>query len=657
VLCENGRIDRRRLRYVPALDGLRAAAVLGVIGYHDAIPWLRGGFLGVDAFFVLSGFLITSLLVEERLATGGLALGDFWARRARRLLPALFLMLAFVLAEARWIVPTGTWPNVRLDALSTLFYVANWHFILQGQNYFVLTGVPSPLLHTWSLAIEEQFYLLWPLAVLGIFALARRSQLQPEGALRLLAWVSVLGAVASAAEMALLAHPGQDATREYFGTDTHAVSLLVGCALAAFLRLRRATSSTRGRGRAVGWVAGLLGAGLGAWTWSSIGENAIFVERGGIVLGDLAAALVIAGVVLAPEGPMPRLLSLGPVRYVGRISYGMYLWHWPLQFAIDHATTGLEGWPLFGARLAATLVAAAGSYHLVERPVREGRVIRAGRAWLVGPAATLGLAGAIVAATTTPAAGLDRVAAIHDAPAPAAAERSEPVRVLLVGDSVALTLGMGLDAVASHYGVQLFDEGQLGCGVAIGSEYRSHGSVNPVGWYCNTHPAPGYVQWPLAWAQWVREYRPQVVVLLAGRWEVMDRTWHGRWTNLLHPAYAAYIERQLQLAIRVATAGGARMVLLTAPCFSSGEQPDGQPWPEDSLVRVERYNALVDEAAATSGGRVVVENLFSMVCPGGHFESVIDGVQVRQPDGVHFTVAGGELLAPRLLPRWVVLAR
>ena len=203
-------------RRIPALDGLRAFAVLGVMAYHLGLGWASGGYLGVDLFFVLSGFLITSLLVEEWRGTGRIRLGAFWGRRARRLLPALFLVLIAVALYA-WLngrlatVATGgaaiDLSGLRDDAFATLFYVANWHLVLVHQSYFAQFSAPSPLQHTWSLAIEEQFYVIWPLVVVGIYKIAPR-RWRTVGVT-----VAVVGAAASAIAMAVLYHVGSDPSR------------------------------------------------------------------------------------------------------------------------------------------------------------------------------------------------------------------------------------------------------------------------------------------------------------------------------------------------------------------------------------------------------------------------------------------------------------
>ncbi len=212
------------LGYRPGLDGLRAFAVVAVILYHGDVSWARGGFLGVDVFFVLSGFLITSLLLTEHGATGRVDLGRFWSRRARRLLPALFgVLLGVALYAATWGHPTEL-GRIRGDGIASLLYVSNWRFVLDGSSYFSLFQAPSPLAHTWSLAIEEQWYLLWPLVLLGLLRVLKVR-------LNLVALTCGALAAGSAVLMAALFHSGADPSRAYYGTDTRAQALLIGAAL------------------------------------------------------------------------------------------------------------------------------------------------------------------------------------------------------------------------------------------------------------------------------------------------------------------------------------------------------------------------------------------------------------------------------------------
>lgn len=228
-----------------------------------------------------------------------------------------------------------------------------------------------------------------------------------------------------------------------------------------------------------------------------------------------------------------------------------------------------------------------------------------------------------------------------------------PVKLLLVGDSTALTLGIGLGAYEHDYDIEKQDSGILGCGVTEGSEYQLQGVVAPMASQCNG--APGVEQWPQIWRQDIKTFQPNVVMILAGRWEVTNRTYQGQWTNILQPKYADYVRRQLKLAVQVASSKGAKVMLLTAPCYSTGEQPNGQPWPEDSPRRLAEYNSLVRKVGSSEPDTTVV-NFGAMACPAGRYQSDLDGVQVRY-DGVHFTFDGGKVFEPQLFPIVAQLGR
>jgi peptidoglycan/LPS O-acetylase OafA/YrhL len=640
----------RGLGYLPALDGIRAVAIVVIMGYHGGVFLTSGGFYSLDTFFALSGFLITSLLIAEWQRGATVRLRTFWARRARRLLPAMALMVLGVAAYAAFVVPAGTYPTLRGDSFAALFYYANWHYIVAGSNYFNQTGLTSPLTHTWSLAVEEQFYLAWPLVFLGVMKL--------WGRLRTLLFACVAGALASAAEMALLYSPA-DVNRLYYGTDTRAQSLLVGAALAAALAMwaeRRGAAVPAADGRA-GWApltslgrsgavaAGVVGAVGSALLWTLVSSNDAFAYRGGFLLAALASSAVIVSVVCAPGAPLARLLSLAPLRYVGRISYGLYLWHFPLFIYLDHARTGLTGYPLFAVRVAATGAVAVCSFHLFERPIRQGTLFTGWRAWLLAPASMAAVAVAVVAATTVPAVAVSPT--VPRLPVRSDLFEGPTVKVMVAGDSTALTLGIGLTWESSDYDVKVYDDGILGCGVAEGSEYQLQGVDSPMATQCDGGPAD--TQWPAVWRAEIARQHPNVVMILAGRWEVVNRTYRGRWTDIEHAAYAAYVKRQLELAVKVASSGGARVVLLTAPCYDSGEQPDGQPWPEDSRARLAVYNRLVRQVAASSPDASLI-NFNAMACPGGRYEEYIDGQQVRESDGVHFSFGGGAVFEPEIWP-------
>ena len=670
-------ISHTRLAYLPALDGVRACAVVAVMMFHGGIPHMDGGFMGVDAFFVLSGFLITSLLVGEWRQTLTIKLGAFWARRARRLLPALFLMLLFVAFFASVIVPKGTYGALRLDALSTLLYVSNWHFILVNSNYFNETAASSPLLHTWSLAVEEQFYVIWPLVVLGVMHFTR--------SLRALFALCCAAAVASATWMYVLYDGGQNTNRAYLGTDTRSQCLFIGCALAVGLVLLAQRSHEEGRlakgelwqpaggtGRVLCGAIGLVGAVAAVALWVGTTSTTSFPYQGGFFLIGLAVGGVILSAVAAPRSIVPRVLSVTPVRYVGRISYGLYIWHWPIFIWLDHARTGLSGYELFAVRVLVTFGVSVASFHLVERPIRMGTFVRTWRAWLAVPVGVGAVLVAVVAATT----GTTAVASTAFAPVnpsgttsttstvPGASAAAAPVRVLMFGDSVALTLGIGLSYPPDQakYGYVLSDKGILGCGVVDGPEVELMGTRDATPPACNGSPVqPGepadQQPWDYQWLDAMNEVKPNVVVLLAGRWEVVDREYQGNWTNILNPVYAGYVKQQLEKASQLVTATGAHMVFLTAPCTNEGEQPDGSPWPEDNPARRAVFNTLVRQVAAEHPLTDSVVDLNAAACPGGKFATTVDGVALRRNDGVHFTTPGGIWLAPKLMPAIVAAGR
>jgi peptidoglycan/LPS O-acetylase OafA/YrhL len=513
--------------YQPALDGIRALAVLAVISYHDAYVWAKGGFLGVDAFFVLSGFLITSLLVLEWRRAQSIALVAFWGRRIRRLLPALLLVIVFVAIYAAIAMPTYELNRLRGDGLAGLFYVANWRFIASGQSYFDLVSGVSPFRHLWSLAIEEQFYLVWPLVVLGCLRLAR-------GRLRVLVGVCVVGTLASVYLMDAL-YETHDPSRAYFGTDARAHTLLIGCLLALLLLSWRPTSRQAKVAIQVLGIAGAIGV---LWAWHEVGD----VSRGYYGLGSLAYAVAVAAVIAAAVQPgvgvIRSPLSLSPLRWVGTISYGLYLWHWPIDIWLVHWRVGFGGSALNALRLVVTFAFATASYYLVERPIRHGRFLGLKKPQLrwVAPAGivlvALTLLISTAGATKTPtylttglnplpcqAPSRDELQSAKDA---VAASRPKPSvdpsvagrRVLLVGDSIACSLQPGLLAVGRAAGFPVSTAAVIGCGIASGVVDSNEVQV-PTG----TTACPDLTHATLRAA--LKRHRPAVVLWLS-TWERVD---------------------------------------------------------------------------------------------------------------------------------------
>jgi peptidoglycan/LPS O-acetylase OafA/YrhL len=532
-----------RLGHLTGLDGLRAIAVLAVLVYHSGLDWLPGGFLGVEIFFAISGYLITGLLISEWRASGRIDVWGFWIRRARRLLPALFLLLGGTLGYALVWLP-GEVARLRTDMLAALGYVTNWYLIVGQQSYFADLGRQSPLLHLWSLAVEEQFYLLWPLALAAGLALAGR---------KLSFLLTIAAAVASAVWMALLYRPDADVSRVYFGTDTRLTGLLLGAAL-AFVWLpgpERSTSMPAWQptwlpNRLAPWLSAnrrwlpssrgvldaILLAGLSALGWFllAVDESDAFLFRGGFAMLAVVSVVTIAAAV-HPAGRLGRLaLDAAPLRWLGTRSYSVYLWHWPVfMVTLPGLDLPLEPIPAFVLRLAMTAALAEGSYRFVETRFRYRRQPQAGEtvvverrrlqrtriAWAASVAilATV-LAGPI--ATASPAArptflpadsvdglvGADGVADGSDAGGSvgsssagtslagmaterlprAASGRASPGdrRVLLVGDSVVLAV---YKAVAKKIGPVTVDAAigrSVGEGVSVLRDRRATNSLGDV---------------------------------------------------------------------------------------------------------------------------------------------------------------------------------
>jgi peptidoglycan/LPS O-acetylase OafA/YrhL/lysophospholipase L1-like esterase len=388
-------------RYMPGLDGLRAIAVLAVIAFHEQLGWAPGGLLGVGVFFTLSGYLITDLLLGQWSARGRVQLADFWARRARRLLPAVFVMLAVVTA---WVTVAD---RARLGSLrgavaAAATYSSNWFLIVQNQSYFARFAPPAPLDHLWSLAVEEQFYLAWPwLLLLGLLWVrngrGRRSR-RARPVARLAVPTLVL-AVASGAAMLALYHPGLDPTRVYEGTDTRALGLLIGAALAMAWPSRRPAPSARAA-RVLLDVGGAAGLALIAVMIWRTGQYSPFIYRGGLIVLSVATAAVLAAAA-CPGAWTGRVLGWGPLRWLGVRSYGIYLWHYPV-IVLTSPASSTENLTRAALQTTATIAAAALSWRFVEEPIRHGAL---GRLWararsprrlaqLTSPARAAGLAAA-----------------------------------------------------------------------------------------------------------------------------------------------------------------------------------------------------------------------------------------------------------------------
>ncbi|MFZ4516404.1 MAG: acyltransferase family protein, partial [Acidimicrobiia bacterium] len=615
VLVENhqsigpdGAAAAPRLGYLPALDGLRALAVLGVLLYHGGNGWLPGGYLGVDFFFTLSGFLITTLLILEWRSHGHIALGTFYVRRARRLLPALFVCLGLIGVYTVLYASPLEMARVRGDTWSAVLYVSNWRMVLSSQSYFEQFLAPSPFSHLWSLAIEEQWYLLWPLAMIGLLYLTRAKLV------RLGAVIGVL-AVFSAAWMAWLAHSGATQTRIYVGTDTRAQSLLVGAGVAVLIQAFGLPSRHITRVLLQMGAFASLGAILITW-WQLDASDTVQYR-----FGYLAHALGVAVIIVAAcvPGPVRTAFSPAPLRYIGKISYGLYLYHWPLYLVLTPDRTGLVGVPLFALRIAVSTIAAALSYHFIEMPIRRGAL----RGWV-----RLTLGGAVAACivallvTTTylrvpgsptaqrdipPASGTGRL----EQPIPAS---GPPMRVLIYGDSLARSLAQAYPQLAREHLFDGIDGGRIGCGFAEVGQVRTLGGLTQDPTTCGDTRSEA--------RRIIADAHPQVVVLFGGVWEMADRTIDGTWYRYPNPTLDAAILDGWNSTIAIARAAGAQPVIATTPYFQRSTLDGMQP-PDTNPRRVDHLNTLLRTVGAQTNTPVIDTNAF--LSPNGRFARAIDG--------------------------------
>ena len=637
--------------YRPALDGVRAVAVLAVIAYH--LGWLPGGFLGVDVFFVLSGYLITTLLLREIQRTGRISFANFWARRARRLLPAVLFLLGVCILQV-WHDPAiATHGARRDDIISTLFYYANWHFIATDQSYFATYAGVSPLRHMWSLAIEEQFYFVWPLLIGVTVYLARRRS-------RIILAVVVALLIASVADMARefsVTNP----SRAYFGTDTRAHVLLAGAALAVLLNMPNSQTTTYRRVATRVWPVLAL---IVVASFALYRDQAPFFYHGGAALFAVVVALLLWSIEMAPSSALGRALSLRPVQWIGWLSYSLYLWHWPVIVWINRRSVGSSTVLRDLVEIAAMLVMAAVSFYIVERPVRFGRVpwLRSSKVRLaiVVPVMLALFAGIAVKATRTE--NLDRSSTpcvwgsphigvfrwcVHVSPTSLTA----PV-VVTVGDSTSGALDPGMSKVANLRRWRYVQASESGCSV-LPLQMLNHADPSGI-----AQAQECASQIPRVLRAVAADYHPNV-------WLISDRFLlaplrkpDGRVLAGNDARRIPVIENALLATLHELTRDGGQVVIVGMP-------PPGPP-PEcrtrttgsscganhaltDPPTRL--LNAIYRRAASSMRGRVAYISIDDVMCPvGGRCPAVIDGVLARY-DGIHYTATFSRKLLPIIIRR------
>lgn len=636
----------RRLPHLPALDGLRGLAVGLVVAFH--LDLIVGGWLGVDVFFVLSGFLITRLLLDERDRTGRTDLVEFWRRRARRLLPALVAVLAGVAAYAAWYPEPVLLPDdLPGQFVATVAYVANWFQIRSGAGYWEQFAAPSPLGHMWSLAIEEQFYVLFPLLVVAVLAVARSRRAAFAGAL-------VAGALASwATALVRLAGDGSF-DRVYLGTDTRIGAILCGAAAGAL-------SVHPGLGRRAAEVVRPLAApalvGVIVLGVALDGEASWSPARWLLLpLAEVLVALVLlAATAVDRPGPASRALALRPLVWLGGISYGLYLWHIPVILAIERAGREQPRWLVVGAALAVSVAVAQLSAVALERPIRRHGLAVAPRGVLgVGAVVVLAASFAVVRHATEPARALERdrtageakveVAPIDpadpgpsldgEAALPLEAPDGRPARVLLLGDSLARDLGPSFTAVAAAEGFVPSQASFVGCGDGGMDEDDSKFNDAEFVARCDA--------WRATFPALLAEAQPDVVVLLRAS---ARRTIPG--SDVVHdrcePEWLAWYREEMAREVGELGAEGSAVAVATRPYNRFGDVIDAQNDRE-----VDCMNEVLREVVDADPSAVLLP-INEWVCPAKDAcRKEQDGVVLRE-DGLHFRGEGGELAT-----RWML---
>jgi peptidoglycan/LPS O-acetylase OafA/YrhL len=618
-------------RYLPGLDGLRALAVLSVLLFHGQWSWASGGFLGVSLFFTISGFLIASLLVIERDRAGRIDLAGFWTRRARRLLPGAYTTIALTWV-ASLVVDLGSRAALRRDATASMFYVANWRFIAEGAHYGGLFRAPSPFLQFWSLAIEEQFYLVVAPVFVLAFVLSKR-------------WRSLLVVplcAVAALYFASLATPA----RAYFGTFARFPELLAGVvlALAVGRRVFAGGADIRSvRVRSAINLASVIGLAVYAVLVNRARSAETLAEGGWLPAVAVANAAIVAGVSFE-WGILRRCFAIRPLPAIGRLSYSLYLVHWPLFLVLTEARLGFGGPALFATRIASSFAVAALMFRFIEAPARRGLRTPRAAVRVLAPAAIV----LLVCLVLTSALGG------NEAPSFAATRRefetlqrsAPPARVTaaLLGDSTALMTGWGLQPWGGETGRLAFGAGvtEFGCGIGRVGQRDYQGGIDDV---------PSRCDWQRTWTA-ALDAAPTVdaAVVQVGPWDVTDRRLPGdtHWRAPGDPVYDAYLLNEMRSAMDLLEARGIRVAWLTSPHIELGRldvPPPREPYPASEPARMDRFNALLREAAAGRRNVTIVDlqrHLASL--PGGELDPAL------RPDGVHFTKDSSRQVANWLGP-------
>ena len=629
---------------VRALDGLRGVALLLVVVYHFAPDVLPAGFLGVDVFFVLSGFLITSLALGEHGRSGAMSGSAFYARRARRLLPAAVVAVVGVVAIAAVVEPPSARGQVRADGIASLLYVSNWWQLARGGSYQAAFGQESPLSHFWSLAVEEQFYVFFPVVLLALIVLVRRR----GGSTRVLALcalgMAAVGALASAAWMHVRYDPTVDPSGVYLATGTRVQALLVGVVGACLWWLGAERLARRAPGRVVAVVA----LGSAVFVGGTVVESDFrspWLYRFGFLLVAVATVVLVLSI-CTRRSLLTKALETRVLVVAGLLSYSVYLWHWPVRVFLTTANTSLRGWALFAVRCAVTFGAGLLSYHLVERPFRQ-----ATHRPRIALSVVAGVSVAVVAvwfvARPVPVHASQYTTAeapIVDAPTPQAP--TGPLKVLWLGDSVAWSIGggtldsqnfLGYDSPFDPSRMVIWNKADHSCPL-VDAPSRSFGIERRKTGWC--------VEKDTYWPQFEAQFQPDVVLWSGALFDTTDYYVDGRWLTFGTPEWDAVYQSWLEKVHPLATGSGATFVILGQP----DPLPNTTQTSQESLLpenawRFSHVRELQRRFADANPTDVRYVDLQPIVCPlDDCLSRRADGTGAR-PDGLHFNDVSAATIA------------
>lgn len=586
---------------VAALDGLRGIAIATVVAFHaGALP---GGFLGVDLFFVLSGYLITGLLLRERDESGNISLSNFWTRRARRLFPAIIVLVGAAQLWARTHALPRELDVLNGQSVAAMLYVSNWYNIFFDVGYWSVGPSHSPLNHLWSLAIEEQYYLLFPILFAFWFAKSSKRSVSQ------FALTCALLAIGSIVLSALL-YTTLGGNRSYFGTDTRIGAILAGCALAAFLHARReSTAAQSARLYTPGNIAVAVSALVIFAFWIVMRTTTPFLYTGGFALHAIASLVLITTIVTRPESAFVKALEWRPLVWLGERSYSLYLWHWPLIVVLTREYTGYSGAAHVAVVTAAIIAATIVSYELVEHPIRYSKLRG------IRLVTTLAVPAIVVSAS-----------ALLWQPEPPPQFGNEALvtpgrggtRLMLVGDSWARNLGIALAAVDSTHRMSILNMGKGGCGIADAPRQKTETKGEfPTSRDCTL--------WPSTWTNTVNAVRPEIAILNVGNWDqaLQDFDGTGEFVGACHPRFHERYSQKIDQGLGILGSRGARVYIMTIRDNDAraGSGPDCM-------------NAILREAAVRHAANgVQLLDLYAQLCSDHRCPDIADGKRVYDETG------------------------